>query len=76
MYESSVDILPVSGVWIGGEGGGWDLEIGVNEILEDWEHKAKRSQCFFWKHDFLILAFPYLIVQFCFWGLDKHNILQ
>ena len=34
MYESSVDILPVSGVWIGGEGGGWDLEIGVNEILK------------------------------------------
>ena len=48
-YELSVDILlELSGVWIDGEGrGGWDLEIGVNEILEVWEYKAKRSQCFF-----------------------------
>ena len=35
IYESSVDILlELSGVWISGEGGGgWGLEIGVNEIL-------------------------------------------
>ena len=35
IYESSVDILlELSGVWISGEGGGgWGLEIRVNEIL-------------------------------------------
>ena len=48
-YKSSVDILlELSGVWIGREGeGDWDLEIGVNEILEVWEYNAKCSQCFF-----------------------------
>ena len=34
-YESSYILLELSGVWIAGEGGGaWDLQIGVNEILE------------------------------------------
>ena len=35
-YKSSVDIsLELYGVWIGGEGGGGcDLEIEVNKILE------------------------------------------
>ena len=62
-------LLELSGVWIGWGGGGWDSEIEVNEILEVWEHKAKRSQCFFPEAWLFNACFPIFDSSVSFLGI-------
>ena len=72
-YESSVDILlELSNVWIGRQGwGGWDLQIGVNKILEVWEYKAKRSQYFFPEAWLFNACFPIFGSSILFLGIGQ-----
>ena len=72
-YKSSVDIsLELYGVWIGGEGGGgWDLEIEVNKILEVWEYKAKCSQCFLPEAWLFNACFPIFDSSVLFLGIGQ-----